>query len=49
MRALGVTTLSRSLLPDVPSITEAGVPGYEFTVWYGLVAPAGTPRAIVTF
>jgi len=48
LRALGVTGLSRaSLLPDVPTVAEAGVPGYEFTVWYGLVAPAGTPRAIV--
>jgi tripartite-type tricarboxylate transporter receptor subunit TctC len=48
LRALGVTALSRaSLLPDVPTIAEAGVPGYEFTVWYGLVVPAGTPRAIV--
>lgn len=48
LRALGVTSLSRaSLLPDVPTVAEAGVPGYEFTVWYGLVVPAGTPRAIV--
>src|SRR6185436_12164294 len=48
LRALGVTALSRaSLLPDVPTVSEAGVPGYEFTVWYGLVVPAGTPRAIV--
>lgn len=48
MRGLGVTTLSRaSLLPDVPTIDEAGVPGYEYTVWYGLVVPAGIPRAIV--
>ncbi len=48
LRALGVTGLSRaSLLPDVPTIPEAGVPGYEFTVWYGLTVPAGTPRGIV--
>ncbi len=48
LRALGVTSLSRaSLLPDVPTVAEAGVPGYEFTVWYGLVVPAGTPRDIV--
>ncbi len=48
LRALGVTSLSRaSLLPDVPTIVEAGVPGYEFTVWYGFVVPAGTPRTIV--
>ena len=48
LRALGVTSLSRaSLLPDVPTIAETEVPGYEFTVWYGFVVPAGTPRAIV--
>lgn len=48
LRALGVTALKRaSLLPDVPTVAEAGVSGYEFTVWYGLVVPAGTPRAIV--
>jgi tripartite-type tricarboxylate transporter receptor subunit TctC len=48
LRALGVTSLGRaSLLPDVPTIVEAGVPGYEFTVWYGFVVPAGTPKAIV--
>jgi tripartite-type tricarboxylate transporter receptor subunit TctC len=48
LRALGVTSLGRaSLLPDVPTVAEAGVPGYEFTVWYGFVVPAGTPRAIV--
>jgi tripartite-type tricarboxylate transporter receptor subunit TctC len=48
LRALGVTALGRSsLLPDVPTVAEAGVPGYEFTVWYALTVPAGTPRAIV--
>ena len=48
LRALGITALSRAaLLPDVPTVAEAGVPGYEFTAWYGLVVPAGTPRAIV--
>ena len=48
LRAIAVTSLKRvPLLPDVPTIIEAGVPGYEFTVWYGLVAPAGTPVAIV--
>jgi tripartite-type tricarboxylate transporter receptor subunit TctC len=35
------------VLPDVPTITEAGVPGYEATIWYGFMAPAKTPRAIV--
>ena len=48
LRAIAVTALKRApLLPDVPTIVEAGVPGYEFTVWYGLVLPAGAPRAIV--
>ena len=48
LRALGVTTLKRAqALPDVPSIAEAGLPGYEATQWFGLLAPAGTPRAII--
>ena len=48
LRGLGVTTLKRAqALPDVPSIAEAGVPGYEATQWFGLLAPAGTPRPIV--
>ncbi len=48
LRGIGVTTLKRAqALPDVPSIAEAGLPGYEATQWYGLLAPAGTPRAIV--
>ena len=34
-------------LPDVPSIAEAGVPGYEATQWFGMLAPAGTPRPII--
>jgi len=46
--ALGVTTTRRSpLLPDVPTIDEAGVRGYEFPIWYGLWARAGTSSAIV--
>jgi tripartite-type tricarboxylate transporter receptor subunit TctC len=49
LRALGVTTIRRSTaLPDVPTIAEAGVPGYEVDAWYGLLAPAATPTAIVT-
>lgn len=49
LRALGVTTSSRwPDLPDVPTIAEAGVPGYEATLWLGMLAPAGTPDAIVT-
>jgi tripartite-type tricarboxylate transporter receptor subunit TctC len=48
LRALGTTGKARSkLLPDVPTISEAGVPGYEATIWLGLMAPAGTPKAIV--
>jgi tripartite-type tricarboxylate transporter receptor subunit TctC len=34
-------------LPDVPTVSESGVPGYEVSPWYGLLAPAGTPRSIV--
>lgn len=48
LRALAVTGRQRSpLLPDVPTLEEAGVPGYEALAWYGLLAPAGTPRAVV--
>ncbi len=48
VRALGVTTARRSAaLPDVPTIAEAGVPGYEVDGWYGLLAPAATPPAII--
>jgi tripartite-type tricarboxylate transporter receptor subunit TctC len=36
-----------SVLPDVPTVAEAGVPGYEATIWLGVVAPKGTPKAIV--
>src|SRR5258706_5985996 len=48
LRGLGVTTLKRAqALPDVPSIAEAGLPGYEATQWFGLLAPAGTPRTVI--
>ncbi|MBI4193634.1 MAG: tripartite tricarboxylate transporter substrate binding protein [Betaproteobacteria bacterium] len=48
LRALGVTGARRiSAAPDIPTVAEAGVPGYEATQWYGLLAPAGTPRDIV--
>ncbi|MDT6963105.1 MULTISPECIES: tripartite tricarboxylate transporter substrate binding protein [unclassified Cupriavidus] len=48
LRALAVTTATRSAqFPGVPTVAEAGVPGYEVTNWYGLVAPAGTPADVV--
>jgi tripartite-type tricarboxylate transporter receptor subunit TctC len=48
LRALGVTSATRSTgAPDLPTIAEAGVPGYQTTTWYGLLAPANTPAAIV--
>lgn len=47
LRALAVTTARRArVLPDTPTVSEAGVRGYESATWYGLLAPAGTPRAI---
>jgi tripartite-type tricarboxylate transporter receptor subunit TctC len=48
LRLLAVTTARRSpALPDVPTIAESGVPGYEFTGWMGVLVPAGTPKDIV--
>lgn len=48
VRALGVTTARRSdVMPEVPTLAESGVPGYDTSTWGGLVAPAGTPKAIV--
>lgn len=48
LRALGVTSSRRSpFAPDVPTIAEAGLPGYEATGWSGVLAPAGTPRQII--
>jgi tripartite-type tricarboxylate transporter receptor subunit TctC len=48
LRALAVTGSKRSpQLPDVPTVMESGVPGYEAYVWMGLLAPKGTPQAIV--
>ncbi len=48
LKALGVTTLKRSpAAPDVPALSEVGVPGYEYATWYGLLAPARTPRAVI--
>jgi tripartite-type tricarboxylate transporter receptor subunit TctC len=49
VRGSGVSSLKRSpIFPDIPTISEAGVPGYETNAWGGLVVPVGTPRAIVT-
>jgi tripartite-type tricarboxylate transporter receptor subunit TctC len=48
VRALATTGTERSqILPDVPTMSEAGVPGYEATLWVGLMAPTGTPQPIV--
>ena len=48
MRVLGVSSAKRvPEYPDVPTVAEAGVPGYEVTTWYGVFAPGGTPAAIV--
>jgi tripartite-type tricarboxylate transporter receptor subunit TctC len=48
VRALATTGLTRStVLPDVPTLNEAGVPGYEATIWLGIMAPKGTPKEIV--
>ena len=49
LRALGMATSTRNqIAPDIPTISEAGVPGFEVTGWYGVVAPAGTAREIVS-
>ncbi len=48
LRALGVTGAKRiSVLPELPTVAEAGVPGYEATLWFGVLAPAGVPTPIV--
>src|SRR4029077_4646184 len=48
LRALAVTSRERlAAFPDLPTVAEAGLPGYESSQWYGLLAPAGTPREIV--
>ena len=48
LRPLGVTGAKRAqVLPDVPTIAEAGLPGYESIQWYGILAPAGTPRPVI--
>jgi tripartite-type tricarboxylate transporter receptor subunit TctC len=48
LRALAVTSLKRSpALPDLPTVAESGFPGFEATLWGGLVAPAGTPPSVI--
>lgn len=48
IRAIGISSIKRSPnLPDLPTISESGLPGYDFTGWIGLMAPAGTPQPIV--
>ena len=49
LRALAVTSARRiPVLPEVPTMVESGIPGYEATAWFGVLAPAATPREIVT-
>ena len=48
LRGLAVTTAARSnLLPQLPTVAESGVPGYESGSWYGIIGPAGVPRTVV--
>lgn len=48
LKAIAVSSKKRSALaPEVPTVDEAGVPGYDVTVWFGILAPAGTPREII--
>jgi tripartite-type tricarboxylate transporter receptor subunit TctC len=48
LRAIAVSTLKRSsVMPDVPTVAESGLPGFEVAVWQGILAPAGTPGAVI--
>ena len=48
LRAFAVTSVKRTrTLPEVPTVAESGVPGYEYSTWYGLLAPAGVPRPLI--
>ncbi len=48
LRGLGITSAKRArIVPDLPTISEAGVPGYEFTTWHALVGPKGSPPAVL--
>ena len=49
LRAIAVSSLKRSkLMPDLPTVAESGLPGYEFVAWHGMLAPKGTPQGVVT-
>ena len=49
LHPLGITSLARSpLVPDIPTVAEGGLPGFESVQWYGMLAPAKTPREIVS-
>ncbi len=49
LRALGITSAKRSqAAPEIPTIAESGLPGYDFTSWFGVLAPADTPKEIIT-
>jgi tripartite-type tricarboxylate transporter receptor subunit TctC len=49
LRAIAISTAKRSpILPELPTVAESGVPGYDYGSWNGVLAPAGTPRAIIT-
>ena len=48
LRALAVTSATRSnLTPQLPTVAESGIPGYDASTWYGIIAPAGTPHAVI--
>lgn len=48
IKALGVSSLTRSpLAPELPAIAEAGIPGFEYVTWYGMLVPEGTPKAVI--
>jgi tripartite-type tricarboxylate transporter receptor subunit TctC len=50
LKPLGVTSSKRlDLLPDVPTLAESGIPGYDANVWFGIIAPAGTPATVLSF
>jgi tripartite-type tricarboxylate transporter receptor subunit TctC len=49
LRPIAVTSATRStLLPNVPTVSESGLPGYDVSSWYGLFAPLGTPAAVIS-